>query len=206
MRMITCRLRQPSRARKPMSLIGTLEDVRIADVLRVFATSRKSGVLTVADAGRQMLLRFQRGVVVHASTGRLLGDEAVIDLFGWKHGQLAFVPDERSVPSNVTRDVDALIVEGLRSGETFHRMNELVSSDHVVFRLGPGPADPSLRHPMGVTEWRVVRLLDGARGVGELVEQTGMPRGEVVRILFELTEAGFLERVNAERAPERAKA
>lgn len=189
-----------------MSLIGTLEDMRIADVLRVFSTSRKSGVLTVADAGRQILLRFQRGAVVHASAGRLIGDEAVIDLFGWKRGQLAFVPEERDVPPNVTRDVDALIVEGLRIGETFHRMNELVSSDHVVFRLGAGPADASLRYSIGAAEWQVVRLLDGARGVGELVEQTGLARAEVVRILFDLTEAGFLERVSAERGRESAKA
>jgi hypothetical protein len=189
-----------------MSLIGTLEDVRIADVLQVLANGRKSGVLTVMDEGRQTLLRFHRGAVVHASAGRLIGDEAVVDLFGWKRGQLAFVPEERSVPPNVTMGVDALIVEGLRIGETFHRMNELVSSDHVVFRLGPGPADPSVRHPIGATEWQVVRLLDGARGVGEVVEHTGLPRADVVRILFDLTEAGFLERVGLERGRPPGKA
>jgi hypothetical protein len=188
-----------------MSLIGTLEDVRIADVLRVLGSGRKSGVLTVMDEGRQVLLRFHRGAVVHASAGRLIGDEAVVDLFGWKRGQLVFVPEERNVPPNVTRDVEALIVEGLRAGDAFHRMNELVSSDHVVFRLGAGPADPSLRHPMGAAEWQVVRLLDGVRGVGEVVEHTGMPRTEIVRILFELTEAGFLERVSRERGRERGQ-
>lgn len=183
-----------------MSLIGTLEDTRIADVLRLFSAGRKSGLLTVADAGRQLLLRFQKGAVVHASAGRLVGDEAVIDLFGWKQGQLAFVPEDRAVTPNVTRDVDTLILEGLRVGDTFHRMNELVSSERVVFRMGPGPADPSVRYPVGAAEWQVLRLLDGVRDFGDLVEQTGMPRAEVVRILFELTEAGFLERALVARA------
>jgi len=187
-----------------MSLIGTLEDARIGDVLRVFSTGRKSGVLTVADSGRQVLLRFQRGALVHAAAGRLIGDEAVIDLFGWKSGQIAFVPDDRTVPPNVTRDVDALIVEGQRSGEAFHRVNELVSSDHVVFRLGPGPGDPSRRHPMGAAEWQVIRLLDGTRGVGDVVAQSGMPRADVARILFELSEARFVERTGPERVTRRS--
>ena len=54
-----------------MSLIGTIGEVKVADVVRLFAASRKTGLLTVAGPGRQALVRFSRGSVVHAASGHL---------------------------------------------------------------------------------------------------------------------------------------
>lgn len=183
-----------------MSLIGTLDDFKIADVLRLFATGRKSGLLTVSRSGQQAALRFEKGGLVHAVSGKLTGDDAVLDLFGWKEGQLTFKVEERSVPPNVARTVDALILEGLRVGDTFHRMHELIPSDRVAFQLGPGPPDPDARLTIGPLHWRVIRLLDGVREVREVVEASRQPKGDVQRALFELADAGFVERVESSRS------
>lgn len=182
-----------------MSLIGTLSEIKIADVLRLFASGKKSGVLTVADGPNQALVRFQKGMIVHASAGRLHGEEAVLDLFGWKEGQLTFVPEERTVTPNIVRDIDALILEGLKVGERLHRMRGLIPSDRVVFHLGAGPEDESVRVSIGPTEWRVIRLLDGVLDVGEVVEASELARQEVLRVLFDLAEAGFVQRVEVQK-------
>jgi hypothetical protein len=42
--------------------------------------------------------------------------------------------------------------------------------------------------------------LDGVRDVRELAEASGVPREEVVRLLFEMAEAGFLERIEPQRS------
>jgi DNA-binding MarR family transcriptional regulator len=183
-----------------MSLIGTLSEIKIADVLRLFATGRKSGLLTVADGPHKALLRFQKGAVVHAAADKLSGEEAVVDLFGWHEGQLTFVPEEKTVAPNVTTAVEALIAEGEKVGEVRHRQRELVPSDRVVFQLGPGPRDAGVRLSLGAVEWRVVRLLDGILDVSEVTEAAEMPRAEVVRILVELAQAGFVERVDVLKA------
>jgi hypothetical protein len=182
-----------------MSLIGTLSEVKLAEVLRLFASGKKTGVLTVTAGGPQAIVRFQRGAIVHAAAGRLQGDDAVLDLFGWKDGQLTFVPEEKPVVPNVTHGVDVLILEGLRMGESFHRMNELIPSDRVVFQMAAGPADDAARYSIGPMEWRVLRLLDGIRDIREIIEASKVPRGEVLRVVFEMTEAGFLERVEAQK-------
>src|SRR5262245_36717638 len=122
-----------------MSLIGNLSDIAFGDVLRLFASSGKTGVLTATAGGRQTLIRLHHGTVVHATAGRLHGDDAVLDLFGWKEGQLAFVPEEKAIEPNVTLGIDVLILEGLRSGPTFHRTNELIPHDRVVFQQSRGP-------------------------------------------------------------------
>jgi hypothetical protein len=183
-----------------MSLLGNLNEVKLADVLRLFAAGKKNGRLTISGEEIQAVLRFQKGAIVHALCGRLHGEDAVLDIFGWGEGELTFVPDETQVTPNVTRGVDALILEGLRSGPTVHRMHVLVPSDRVVFQMGPGPSDPKAQCTLSALEWRVVRALDGVRDVREVVEATKIPRAEVVRVLFELGELGFLEKVEPSRA------
>jgi hypothetical protein len=184
-----------------MSLIGSLEDIKIADVLRLFSENRKTGLMTVSAPGGQALLRFQKGAIVHASAGRFAGDDAVIDLFGWKDGQLSFVPEDRSASAaaNVSRPVTELIEEGLRVGLSRHRMHALIPSDRVVFQLAYGPVDENVQVTMGAREWRIIRLLDGVRDIKDIVAATKLAHADVVGILFALTEAGFLQRVEVQK-------
>ena len=181
-----------------MSLIGNLSDVPFGDVLRLFAASGKTGLITASAAGRQTLVRIQQGAVVHATAGRLQGDDAILDLFGWKEGQLVFVPEEKAIEPNVTLGVDVLILEGLRTGESFHRMHELIPHDRVVFQPARGP-EGDRRFLLGTAEWSVLRRVDGVRDVRDVVEASELQRPDVMRILFELTEAGFLETVDAQK-------
>jgi len=183
-----------------MSLIGTIGEVKLEDVVRLFAASRKTGLLTVAGPGQQAMVRFQKGAIVHAASGRLHGDDAVLDLFGWKEGQLTFVPEDRKVTPNVTRGIDALILEGTRVGDALHRMNRLIPSDRVVFQMAAGPEGDAPAYPLSGVGWKVLRSLDGVRDVREIAEASTLPREEVVRVLFEMAEAGFLERVEPHRS------
>src|SRR5260370_19945639 len=178
--------------------MGTLSGSKRGDVFQVFAAGKKTGLLTASAPGRQGMVRFHKGAVIHASAGRLQGEEGVLDSLGWREGQLTFVPEERVVAANVSHGVDVLIMEGQRLGESFHRMNQLIPTDHVVFQMAPPPGDGA-QHSVGATEWRVLRLLDGVRDLRELVEATKLPRAEVARVLFEMTVAGFLEKVEVEK-------
>jgi hypothetical protein len=184
-----------------MSLIGTLGEVKIGDVLRLFFDGRKTGALTVLAGPQQAIVRFHKGAIVHATAGRLCGEEAVLDLFGWAEGHLSFAPDDKAptVTPNVARDVPSLIEEGERLGAALHRTHVLVPSDRVVFQLALGPSDDAVRVSIGGAEWRVIRMLDGVRDVKTVVEGANVPRAEVLRVLCELTEAGFLQRVEVQK-------
>jgi Domain of unknown function (DUF4388) len=180
-----------------MSLIGTLSEIKLADVLRVFASGRKTGVLTASAPGQEAVLRIQKGAIVHATSARLQGEEAVLDVFGWTDGQLTFVPEEKAITPNVTHGLDVLILEGERLGSAFHRMNGYIPSDSVVFQMAT-PAEGA-RLTLGPDEWKVVRHVDSVRDVREIVEGTGLSRGQVAKALFELGEAGFLEKIDLQK-------
>jgi hypothetical protein len=174
-------------------LIGTLEEFRIADVLRLLASGRKTGLLTVEDGAQQARVRFHKGGIVHAVAGPLAGEEAILDLFGWKEGQLSFVPEEAPVEPNVAREVEELVNEGLRVGEAFHRLRELIPSDRVVFQLAAGPPE-GVSYPLTRAAFSVLRQADGLKDVEEMAEETGLPREELAAVLYELVQAGLLER------------
>jgi len=184
-----------------MSLIGSLDEVKIADVLRLFSATKKTGRLTVSGEEEQAVLHFSKGAIVHAHAagGSVQGDNAVVELFGWKEGQLTFIPDDQPVASNVTRGVDQLILEGLRSGEVARRMRHAIPSDAAVFQMAEGPADPEARVDLSAAEWRLLRLVDGSRDVTDLLAQSGQPRGPVMEALLRLIEAGLLEAAAVER-------
>jgi hypothetical protein len=181
-----------------MSLIGTLGEIPLADVLRLFASGHKSGVVTAAAAGRETLLRLDKGVLVHAVCGRLTGEAAVVDLFGWTEGQLTFVPDEKTVDPNVTKALEDLIEEGLREGPLFHRMNAFFTSERLVFQMAAHPPEGAIC-TMGTVEWAVLRVLDGQKELREVTAAAGLDRLEVQRVLFALTDAGFLEKLELHR-------
>jgi hypothetical protein len=183
-----------------MSLLGSLDEVPLADVLRMLSGGRKTGLLTITAGTAQAVLHFQRGALVAAQAGRRQGDDAVLDLFGWTEGELHFTPEVTPAPPNVARAVDALVAEGTRRGGVLHKLHALVPSDRVVFQFGPGPTDDSVQRPVGRREWRVLRLLDGRRDVREVVQAAGLPREDVLLLLAAWSEAGFLERVEAQKS------
>jgi hypothetical protein len=92
-----------------------------------------------------------------------------------------------------------LILDGQRLGGAFHRTQQLIPSDHVVFQMAAGPKEDGPRYGIGALEWRVVRQVDGVRDVREIVEASGVQRAEALRVLVEMTDAGFLERVEPRR-------
>ena len=181
-----------------MSLIGTLSEIPLADVLRLFASGRKTGLLTATAEGREALVRLDRGALVHAVCGRLTGEAAVLDLFGWTQGQLTFVPDDKTVDPNVTGSLETLIEEGLREGPLVHRQNAFFTSERLVFQMARRPPDGAIC-TMGTTEWAVLRVLDGHKELREVIAATGLDRLQVQRVLFALTDAGFLEKLELHR-------
>ncbi len=184
-----------------MSLIGSLEDTKLADVLRLFSAGKKSGRLLVTNDESQATLRFEKGALVHAygAAGRMEGEDVVLDVFGWTAGQLTFIPEEKTITPNVRRGLGQIIEDGERLGAAFHRMHALVPNDRVVFQMA-APAEEAPAAKIAPRDFRVLRLLDGCRDVREVMEATKLPRAEILRVLFELTELGYLERVENQRS------
>jgi DNA-binding response OmpR family regulator len=102
---------------------GTLEDMTLVDVMQVLAMNRKTCSVTLVKGKEIGKIYFREGRLLDAKVADLQGDEAVYELLGWKGSDFS-IGDELKPPiqESVTRDLHALIAEGLQRIEEAERV------------------------------------------------------------------------------------
>jgi hypothetical protein len=98
---------------------GRLEEVGLPDVLQLFGTSRKSGVLNVVSGERRGAVYLVAGRVTHCfveGSPGLPPEEAFVELLQWTEGafELGAPPAEPPPGAPLGHPVEALLIEGLR--------------------------------------------------------------------------------------------
>jgi hypothetical protein len=104
---------QASRALRPASMEGTLEDMPIPNLLQSIAMGKNSGKLTVTNEDTGAELYFVEGDLTHAQVLNLKGDLAIMELVTWDQGRFFFYRDERTDQKTVHRRVDAILMESI---------------------------------------------------------------------------------------------
>ncbi len=119
--------------------------------------------------------------------------QIVLSLFEWRDGSFVFMEGEE--PPDPALEVDlpiaAIIVEGIRTLRSVDLFaDRLPPPDHVFapIPVAGGPGDDAVqleRH-----EDQILRLVDGERTVGAVIEAADCPDGETRRVLFLLMTLG----------------
>jgi hypothetical protein len=99
-------------------LEGSLSHLDLPGVIQMLAHSRQSGVLYINAESLDGTIFFNRGEVLHAEVGEIIGDEAVIRTIktcnGMVRGGYKFVPGSLAATRTVFRSVTELMLEALR--------------------------------------------------------------------------------------------
>src|SRR5688500_2259761 len=133
-------------------------------------------------------------------------EEAVLQLFTWTEGTFSFEPEVRADPRDylVTIDPGSVLMEGARRADEWQLIAVTVPSPDAVFALTDGDPvtadalDAALEaagFELSADQRRVVALVDGARDVTRLVEESGLGDFDVARTLHALATAGLAKRV-----------
>ncbi len=89
---------------------GDLADLTLPSLLEALAHEGSTAVLRVQRGTDQGALYFCEGALVHASSGQVVGDDAVLALLGWSDGRFRLVRDADRQPRTVTHPVKAFLV------------------------------------------------------------------------------------------------
>src|ERR1700722_18866855 len=115
--------RRTSQAR---TMSGSIEEVPLPDLLQLFGTSKKSGVLfirTDADVGRIFM---RKGLVYFAVINDLDDVPAMKSLYrmlSWEKGLFDLdPPDERQFPAELDISVQEILMEGLRQLDEYNQL------------------------------------------------------------------------------------
>jgi len=119
------------RTTQARTMSGSIEEVPLPDLLQLFATSKKSGVLVIRtesdDVGK---IYMRKGIIYYASINDL--DDvppmkSIFRMLTWQKGLFDLdPPDEREFPNEMNLSVQEVLMEGLRQLDEFNEIrNEL---------------------------------------------------------------------------------
>ena len=186
-----------------MALQGTLDTFSLPDVLRLLATTSKTGRLRIDGDRGQGSVWLADGGVVDADAERAVDgtptDEVVFELLRFRSGAFAFDGDDAPNAVGEPEDVESLL----------RRANALLSEWSELESVVPSLAhEVTLASDLSVDEvtidaerWRSLVAVASGRTVGELAKTLGLTELGVSRAVRDLVDLGVAEVESPGSAP-----
>lgn len=183
-----------------MTLTGELRHYHLPDLIRLLASSRHNGLLTLDDGGRTRTIVFYEGRPERAvaepdspASDEALR-EAILDLFRWQEGSFVFnqglAPE--SVGAPLAFEAGELILRGCRWVDNWDTIQRLVPSTDCIFEQTAGPGDGDSDLPLNGVEAKILAAVDGSRDVARLARDVGLTVFEASRSLYCLAAADLV--------------
>jgi Domain of unknown function (DUF4388) len=178
-----------------VALQGTLDTFSLPDVLRLLATTSKSGRLRIdGDRGRGDVWMSDGGVVSanadHTPDGTPV-EEIVFELLRFRSGNFAFDGDDRTAASGEREDVETLLRRASALLGEWGELEAVVPSlEHEVTLSSDLSADEVT---ISADNWQSVVAVASGRTVGELASELGLTELGVSRAVRDLVELGVVD-------------
>jgi CheY-like chemotaxis protein len=142
------------------SLQGSLEMMSLASIIQLNCEERNQSRLRIRRQGREGLIYFKDGEVVHAEVGTVTGERAVYELLSWDRGRFQMEQGISPPLRTVNTGWSGLLLEGMR------RIDETGEGLDPDWDEQDEQPDPQQAAPDSQTgPLRLARALKGVNGV-----------------------------------------
>jgi pSer/pThr/pTyr-binding forkhead associated (FHA) protein len=185
---------QARRTSQQRTMSGSIEEVPLPDLLQLFGTSKKSGVLVIrteSDVGRIYLRKGNVAFAIINDLDDVQPTKSLYRMLTWPKGLFDLdPPDEREFPNEMDSSVQELLIEGMRQLDEFNRLREGLPDLTARISL-PAPLIPPLRE-LKPDELDVLQLAHNY-GVFETVLNKSLATDlETAEIVLKLMKASYL--------------
>jgi hypothetical protein len=174
-----------------MSFQGSLRELHLPDVIQLVSVSGKSGCFRLsrnADAG---LIYLEAGRIVHASLGKLEGEEAVYALATWDDGTFRFVPGEEPPARTINKSNTNLLMEAARRMDEWRVLSKRIPSlDRIPKFQVPEGKQGQIN--LNTQEWLILSKIDGKASIELIAERLSLSTFEVAKLLYGLVTMGLI--------------
>lgn len=175
-------------------MTGTLGLFSLVDLFQLLASSSRTGRLGVDHPAGTARVYFDKGRVVHAEFGELVGEEAVYALFADERGSFEFTVGLPAPEVSVQGGTENLLLEAIRRVDEARRTRADERDDippgAVPVFVEDAPNAGSLT--LQAQEVLVLRLVDGHRTVQQVGIEAGLKADEARAVVKRLVEIGAL--------------
>ena len=176
------------------SMSGDLEEVPLPDLLQLFATNKKTGVLTIGGThrGRLYLKEGMLQYVMIQSEPNLAPMKAMCRIVAWPTGTFQFeaLPQPADVPNEFNSSTENVLIDALRQNDEAKRLVSQLSSLDATLTLVT-PITGRLAD-LGPAELDVLQLAVNQQSVRSALDKATLTDHEVLTLLLKLVKAGFL--------------
>jgi Domain of unknown function (DUF4388) len=178
-----------------LALRGTLDTFGLPDVLRLLASTGKTGRLHVDGDLGQGSIWLRDGAVLTALTDRAESgppDEALADLLRYRMGDFAFDAADQPVSGAEPHDIEQLLSSATQLLDEWNRLLSVVPSlDHRVELVENLPRNGEVK--IDDRTWSVITAVGPGCTAGELAAALGLTELDVLRTVRDLVELGIVE-------------
>ena len=119
---------------------GTLRHVGLTDVIQIQCLGRHSCILSVHNALVEGEIYVESGVIVHATAGKLAGEDALFQLLAMSHGDFQLKPFVKPAARTLQGAWEFLLMESARKRD--EEKNVRAAEDTVLMTKPPSPPVP----------------------------------------------------------------
>ena len=180
---------------------GNLQEVSLVDLLQIFSLNRRTGILTLTHSDQESTVYLNNGEVVSTVHGEISGEKALYRILRWKDGTFHYRPEQFTVSRNISRPIDALLMEGMRQLDEWDTLQAKMPPGSSVLKMNKDKEElPRDLRP--VTE-EVLLLLEFYSSVDDIIERSKHTDYEICKSILGLIQKGILSAIKERRAVKR---
>ncbi len=176
------------------TMSGDLEEVPLPDLLQLFATNKKSGVLSVTGTHHGKIY-VRQGQIQHAvvEAEGVAPIKALFRMLTWESGtfRLDSIDETLEFPQPFTESTESLLIEALRQHDEVQRLLKYLPPPATKLALCV-PLTPKLA-ALSASELETVQLVLNHGVLGDVVDHTPGTDHEAYTNLKKLLEQGYVE-------------
>jgi Tfp pilus assembly protein PilZ len=178
-------------SRRMGGITGPIAELGIENLLQMFGTCATQGTFTVTNGAEEGRIAFEKGSLVVAELGGILGRKALARMMAWREGSFEF---EARVDDDLVRGepvpLAAAILQALCNLDDSRRIDLASLPDETPLRvLGLGGDLDSFSK----TEAAILDLADVGLTVGKVINVIPEPDAEVYAAISGLIERGLVD-------------
>jgi len=187
---VTARQKMSRVGDEPPRMSGSLEEIPLPDLLQLFGTSKKNGVLvlqTDTQEGRIYLTEGKVRFAVLDGMDTVPPLKAVYRMLDWHQGQFALdPPDSRKFDNPVDASAQEILMEGIRQQDEFNALRARLPGLDSALRLNL-PLEPPLRelNPIQLDVLQAVLNSSALDIVFDSVPHTDLETGQALLVLIQ---------------------
>lgn len=178
-----------------MALQGTIETFALPDVLRLLASSKKTGRLRVSGTRGSGSVWVESGQIVQTdATGAphaLSNVDVVFELLRYRDGSFTFENDRNAPDPSGQQEVEPVLIEAELQLAEWREIEAVIPSIDCGVRLVPDL--PRADVVIDAEKWRVLVAIGGGTSVSQVGDKLILGEMPVSRAIRELVELGVVE-------------